>query len=638
MTKNGEKSLPELAFAERSAKLNPVRTTINGDLSRRMKTHPFRTHRCGDLRNSDIGSNVRLSGWVHSVRDHGGIIFVDLRDQYGITQVVIHPDREFYQEMDRWRLESVLCFTGKVIPRTEETVNPKLATGKIEIVADSMEVLSEADVLPFPVASDQACDENLRLKYRFLDLRRSSMHQNILLRSQVTASVRRRMTDLGFTEFQTPILTCSSPEGARDFLVPSRLHPGKFYALPQAPQIYKQLFMVSGFDRYFQIAPCFRDEDSRADRSPGEFYQIDIEMAFATQDDVFTVVEPMIHGVFTEFSDQAVTAAPFPRITYNDAMLKYGSDKPDLRIPIEIVDVSEQFRKSGFNAFASVLKKGGVVRALPVRGISTAPRSFFDGMIEFTQSRGGKGLGYITWTEDGVKSPIAKFLSEEIIDQLRAAGDMHPGDVMFFVADKKNVAEHLTGEIRTRLADLLELREQGTFRLCWIVDYPMFEWNEEHQRVDFSHNPFSMPQGGLDALNSPDPLDVLAYQYDLVCNGVELSSGAIRNHRPDIMAKAFEIAGYSREELATKFGGLLRAFHYGTPPHGGIAPGLDRIIMLLTGEPNIRQVIAFPLNQRAQDPLLGAPNEVGEKALRELHIRVRKPRSTTGKDGQTDHA
>ncbi|MBT3374823.1 MAG: aspartate--tRNA ligase [Lentisphaerae bacterium] len=603
-----------------------------------MKTHPFRTHKCGDLRSSDIGSDVRLSGWVHSVRDHGGIIFVDLRDESGITQIVIHPDREFYQAMDHWRLESVLCFAGSVIARSEDTVNPKLATGDIEISAESMDVLSEADVLPFQVASDQTCDENLRLKYRFLDLRRASMQRNILMRSQVTASARRRMTEMGFTEFQTPILTCSSPEGARDFLVPSRLHAGTFYALPQAPQIYKQLFMVSGFDRYFQIAPCFRDEDSRADRSPGEFYQIDIEMAFATQDDVFAVVEPLIHGIFTEFGDQDVTDTPFPRIAYRDAMLKYGSDKPDLRIPIEIVDVSEQFGGSDFNAFAAVVKKGGVVRALPVRGIASAPRSFFDNMIAFTQSCGGKGLGYITWTEDGVKSPIAKFISEERIEQLRAIGDMRPGDVMFFVADKKRTAETLAGQVRTQLADILELREQGTFRFCWIVDYPMFEWNEEHRRVDFSHNPFSMPQGGLEALNGQDPLDVLAYQYDLVCNGVELSSGAIRNHRPDIMARAFEIAGYSQEELATKFGGLLRAFHFGAPPHGGIAPGLDRIIMLLTGEPNIRQIIAFPLNQRAQDPLLGAPNEVDEKDLRELHIRVRKPRPTMGKDGQTSHA
>ncbi len=573
-----------------------------------------------------MGREVRLSGWVSRVRDHGGIIFIDLRDHYGLTQVVIHPEREFYHECGRCHLESVIRVTGTVAKRSPETCNDKLDTGMVELVADHLDILSTSEVLPFSVAKDLPCDENVRLKYRFLDLRRDNMHEQIMLRSKVAASIRRRMTDMGFAEFQTPILTTSSPEGARDFLVPSRLHPGKFYALPQAPQIYKQMLMVSGFDRYFQIAPCFRDEDARADRSPGEFYQVDIEMSFVTQEDVFEVVEKLIHGIFTEFSSRPVTDTPFPQFTYHDAMLRFGTDKPDLRIPFEISDVSKLFRECDFKAFSQVVKSGGVVRALPVKGIAGQSRSFFDSMIEFAQSRGGKGLAYLTWTDEGVKSPIAKFLGEEILGQLAERCAMEAGDVMFFVADKKPLAERLAGEVRTELARVLGLiRDQG-FRFCWVKDYPMYEWNEERQAVDFSHNPFSMPQGGLEALEMKDPLDVLAYQYDLVCNGIELSSGAIRNHRPDIMARAFEIAGYDSKQLEERFGGMMRALKFGAPPHGGIAPGFDRILMLLSDVPNIREIIAFPLNQSAHDPLLDSPCEVSEKQLRELRIRRVLPR------------
>ncbi len=589
--------------------------------SDKMNSQRYRSHTCGELREEHIGQAVRLSGWIHRVRDHGGIIFLDLRDHYGITQIVVNPEKDFYQDSERWHLESVVSFIGPVVARDEETRNTKLATGAIELVADAMEMLSLADPLPLPVAQETQCDENVRLKYRFLDLRREKMHRNIMLRSRLMTSVRRKLTDMGFFELNTPILTCSSPEGARDFLVPSRLHPGRFYALPQAPQIYKQLFMVSGFDRYFQIAPCFRDEDARADRSPGEFYQVDMEMSFVTQEDVFAVVESLMEGIFAEFSEKKATVVPYPRIAYADSMLRYGTDKPDLRNPIQIQDVTEVFRDCEFKAFAQVVKRGGVVRALPVKAIADRPRSFFDGMIEFTQSKGGKGLGYLAWTPEGVKSPIAKFLTEDILARLKEMGKMDAGDVMFFVADKEPKATRLAGEVRIQLGLLLNLITDDEFQFCWITDYPMFEWNEERDCIDFSHNPFSMPQGGLEALENKNPLEVKAYQYDLVCNGVELSSGAIRNHRPDIMAKAFKIAGYGEEELEARFGGLMRAFRFGAPPHGGIAPGFDRILMLLAGEPNIRQVIAFPLNQTAQDPLLDAPTDVDEKQLRELHIR-----------------
>lgn len=590
----------------------------------------YRTHTCGELREGHVGQEVRLAGWINRVRDHGGVIFVDLRDHYGVTQVVINPEQKFYQESDKWRLETVVSFAGKVIPREPDTYNAKLATGTVELVAADMEVLGECEPLPFQVAVENPCDENIRLKYRFLDLRRETLHRNVMLRSQITASVRRRMTAMGFNEFQTPILTCSSPEGARDFLVPSRLQAGRFYALPQAPQIFKQLLMVSGFDRYFQIAPCFRDEDARADRSPGEFYQVDIEMSFVTQEDVFAVVEPLMTGVFGEFTSQPVTAAPFPRLTYRESMLKYGSDKPDLRNPLIIRDATDIFRGSQFNAFRQVVDKGGAVRALAVPGCADQSRSFFDGMIAFSQEKGGKGLAYITWTAEGVKSPIAKFLSEAEVGALQRLGDMKPGDVMFFVADQVPVANRVAGEVRTRLGDSLGLAAKEGYRFCWIVDYPMYEWDEEAKQWIFSHNPFSMPQGGMEALNSGSPGDILAYQYDLVCNGIEVCSGAVRNHRPDIMVRAFELAGYTRADVEKKFGGLWNAFRFGAPPHAGIAPGLDRVIMLLTGAPNIREVIAFPLNQAAQDLLLGAPGEVTEKQLRELHIRVNTPRKHGG--------
>ncbi len=588
--------------------------------------HPYRTHNCGELRKLHIGSEARLSGWISRVRDHGGIIFIDLRDHFGVTQVVVDPQEEFHKSLDHWRLETVMCFTGKVVARSEETVNPKLATGEIELVAKSMEVLGESDVLPFQVAVEEQAPEATRLRYRFLDLRKKRLHENIVFRSKVISEIRHLMIDSGFQEYQTPILTSSSPEGARDYLVPSRLHPGKFYALPQAPQQFKQLLMVAGFDRYFQIAPCFRDEDARADRSPGEFYQLDIEMSFATQEDVFEIVEHVLSSIFTKFSDKSIDKPPFERIPYREAIARFGTDKPDPRNPLEMLDVSKVFENSGFNAFAGVVGKGGVVKAIKVPGAAGQPRSFFDNMIKFAQSVGAKGMAYIIWTDEGEKSPIVKFLSKKELDALKKAGKIQSGDVMFFLADKPARVADIGSAVLPELAKRLDLLEKNAYRFRWIVDFPMFELDEETGKIEFSHNPFSMPQGGMEALESKNPLDILAYQYDIVCNGVELSSGAIRNHRPEIMYKAFEIAGYPQEEVDTRFGGMINAFKLGAPPHGGIAPGVDRIVMLLADEPNIREVIAFPFDQQARDLMMNAPSEVSEKQLRELHIKLNLPK------------
>ena len=598
--------------------------------------HQFRTHTCGEPRKSDIDKTVRLSGWVHRVRDHGGILFIDLRDHYGLTQVVIDPNCDFYQGVEHWRPETVLCFTGKIVARTPETVNSKLATGEIELVAETMEVLGQAEVIPFQVAVEEQTPEAMRLKYRFLDLRREKLHKNILLRSQVISEIRRLMTEEGFNEYQTPILTSSSPEGARDYLVPSRVHPGKFYALPQAPQQFKQLLMVAGFDRYFQIAPCFRDEDARADRSPGEFYQLDVEMSFATQDDVFEVIEKLMHNLFTKFSDKKIDSIPFKRIPYRESMLKYGNDKPDLRNPLEIIDVSEIFAESGFNAFASVVKKGGVVRAIKVANIADKPRSFYDNMIAYAQSVGAKGMAYIIWTGGEEKSPIVKFMDRKELDALKEAANIADGDAMFFLADKEKVTCEIAGHVRTELGKRLELIDESEFRFCWIVDFPMFELDEETGKVAFSHNPFSMPQGGMDDLLNKEPLDILAYQYDIVCNGIELSSGAIRNHKPEVMYKAFEIAGYEKSTVDEEFGGMINAFKLGAPPHGGIAPGVDRIVMLLAGEPNIREVIAFPFNQQAQDLMMNAPAEATPAQLRELHLKVVMPEKKIEKTEESE--
>ncbi len=586
----------------------------------------YRSHNCGELRRGQVGTEVRLSGWIHSVRDHGGVIFIDLRDHYGITQVVIDPECAFYQALDRWRVETVVRFDGTVVARTPETVNPKLQTGEIEVKASAMEILGEADVLPFQIAKDDCAPEAMRLKYRFLDLRREKLHRNIVLRSQVIAEMRRYMNSVGFNEFQTPILTASSPEGARDYLVPSRLHPGKFYALPQAPQQFKQLLMVAGFDRYFQIAPCFRDEDARADRSPGEFYQMDVEMSFADQEEIFQVIEGMFDDVFGKFSSKSYSRPPFTRIPYREAMRRFGSDKPDLRNPLEMIDVTERFRGCGFKAFAGTVEDGGVVRAIRAPQVAGKPRKFFDDLIRFAQENGARGMAYIIWTAEGEKSPIVKFLTPEIVAALKADGGVSEGDALFFLADREKTVQKIGGAVIPELGRQLNLIDGNRFEFCWIVDFPMYEKDEETGATVFCHNPFSMPQGGLEALNSGDPLDVLAYQYDIVCNGIELSSGAIRNHLPEVMYRAFEIAGYQRSAVDEKFGGMINAFKLGAPPHGGIAPGVDRTVMMLADEPNIREVIAFPFNQQAQDLMMNAPAEVSVKQLRELHIEVKLPR------------
>ena len=580
--------------------------------------HRYRTHTCAQLRAENVGETVRLSGWVHRKRDHGQLVFVDLRDHYGITQCVVDTESPVFKSVETVRPESVVIVTGHVVSRDAETVNSKLPTGDIEVRVDSFEVESAADVLPLQVAGDEDAGEETRLRYRFLDLRRERIHQNILLRSRVISSIRNRMVAQGFTEFQTPILTASSPEGARDFLVPSRLHPGKFYARPLEPQQFKQLVMISGFDRYFQIAPCFRDEDSRADRSPGEFYQLDLEMSFVEQEDVFAAVEPVLAGVFREFSDWSVPDQ-FPRIPFAEALLKYGSDKPDLRNPLIISDVTDIFADTDFTVFRKNIEKGAVVRAIP--GPNCGSRAICDRMNSWAQGMGAPGMGYIMFAEGEGRGPIAKFLSPEKLADLKQRTGLGDGDAVFFACDKPLKAAQLAGQARTKLGQDLDMLEKNVFRLCWIVDFPMFELDEETGKIEFSHNPFSMPQGGKEALETMDPLDILAYQYDVVCNGVELSSGAIRNHRPDIMKKAFEIAGYSEAVVEAKFPALWNAFHYGAPPHGGIAPGIARIVMLLADEPTIREVILFPMNQKAEDLLMGAPSEVTPEQLRELHIR-----------------
>ncbi len=588
--------------------------------------HAYRTHTCGALRETNVGETVRLSGWVHRKRDHGNLLFIDLRDHYGLTQIVVDVDSAAFKNAEHLRSESVIRVDGKVVARTAETVNENLPTGRIEVKAESVDVLSAANELPMPVFGDSEYPEDIRLRYRFLDLRRERLHKNILLRSNVISSLRRRMIDQGFQEFQTPILTASSPEGARDFLVPSRLHPGKFYALPQAPQMFKQLLMVAGFDRYFQIAPCFRDEDARADRSPGEFYQLDFEMSFVTQEDVFAAIEPVLHGVFEEFADgRTVSPYPFKRIPYKESMLKYGNDKPDLRNPIVIQDVTEIFRGSGFGIFARSIEGGAVVRAIPAPEAGLRPRSFFDGTNDWARQEGYAGLGYINFKDGVAGGPIAKNIGEERVAQLVAQLGLGPNDGVFFACDKEAGAAKLAGLARTRVGTELGLIDQNRFEFCWIVDFPMFEYDEQEKKVIFSHNPFSMPQGEMEALETKNPLDILAYQYDIVCNGIELSSGAIRNHKPEIMYKAFEIAGYTQEDVDSQFGGMINAFKLGAPPHGGSAPGVDRIVMLLADEPNIREVIVFPMNQKAEDLMMNAPSEVTQRQLRELSIRVVLP-------------
>ena len=593
--------------------------------------HAYRTHSCAQLTAQNVGETVRLSGWMHRKRDHGGVLFVDLRDHYGITQIVADEDSPALEVLDNLRAESVVTIDGEVKARSAETVNENLPTGAIEVFARGVTVQSAAEELPMPVAGEQDYPEDIRLKYRFLDLRRETMHRNIMLRSEVITSIRKRMIDQGFTEFQTPILTASSPEGARDFLVPSRMHPGNFYALPQAPQMFKQMLMVSGFDKYFQIAPCFRDEDLRADRSL-EFYQLDFEMSFVTQEDVFQALEPVLGGLFEEFADgKTVTeTGKFPRIPYAEAMLKYGTDKPDLRNPLEITDVTSHFEKSGFGLFEKIVGGGGVVRVIPAPKTNEKSRKFFDDMNNWARGEGFAGLGYVTRKGGEFGGPIAKNHGPDLMAKLYDELGLGPDDGLFFAAGKEADAAKLAGAARTQIGEQLELIEQGCFKFCWIVDFPMFEYDEEAKKIDFSHNPFSMPQGEMEALETQDPLTIKAWQYDIVCNGYELSSGAIRNHRPDIMYKAFEIAGYDKATVDAEFSGMIEAFKLGAPPHGGSAPGIDRIVMLLAGEEAIREVIAFPMNQKGEDLMMGAPSQAEMKQLRELSVRVVEPPKTEG--------
>jgi len=595
--------------------------------------HTYRTHTCGELRGEDEGQKVRLSGWVNRKRDHGGVLFVDLRDHYGLTQCVINTDNPLFQTVEDARLETVITVTGTVLKRTDETINDSLPTGAIEVKMEELDVQSEADILPLQVNSDEPYGEETRLRYRYLDLRRDVMQRNIALRCDVVSFLRQEMNNQGFREFQTPILTASSPEGARDFLVASRIHPGKFYALPQAPQQFKQLLMMSGFDRYFQIAPCFRDEDARADRSPGEFYQLDMEMSFVTQEDVFEVIEPVLHGLFEKFNDYTgkkiqIAETPFPKIAFKESMLKYGNDKPDLRNPLVIVDVTEVFARDDveFRAFKGVIDQGGVVRAIRAPKVADRPRSFFDKLNDWARGEGAPGLGYILFDNGEGKGPISKFVPEAAQAKLKELAGLEDGDAIFFVCDKEKQAAEMAGLARTRIAENMDIIEKDVFKFCWIVDFPMYELDDKTGKIEFSHNPFSMPQGGLEVLESEDPLDILAYQYDIVCNGIELSSGAIRNHRPDIMEKAFDIAGYDKEVLEERFGGMINAMRYGAPPHGGIAPGIDRMVMLLANEPNIREIIAFPMNQQAEDLMMGAPAVADKHQLKDVHIKLDLPK------------
>jgi len=589
--------------------------------------HPYRSHTCGALTQDNVGETVKLSGWVHRKRDHGGVLFVDLRDHYGITQIVADADSPALPLLEGLRVESVVTIDGLVKARNEATVNPNLATGAIEVFAQAATVLSRAEELPLPVAGEQEYPEDIRLRYRFLDLRRETLHANIVTRTKIISDMRRRMEAAGFTEYSTPILTASSPEGARDFLVPSRIHAGKFYALPQAPQQYKQLLMVAGFDRYFQIAPCFRDEDPRADRLPGEFYQLDLEMSFVTQEEIWETMEPVIGGVFEAFAEgQSVTpTGQFPRIPYAESILKYGSDKPDLRNPLIISDVGEHFRQSGFGLFEKIVGSGGVVRAIPAPNTADKSRKFFDDMNDWARGEGYAGLGYVTRKGGEFGGPIAKNHGTEGMEKLYAELGLGADDGLFFAAGKADQAAKLAGLARIRVGEQLNLIEQGTFKLCWIVDFPFYEWDEDNKKVEFSHNPFSMPQGGMDALQNQDPLTINAYQYDLVCNGYEIASGSIRNQDPATMVKAFELTGLSQQDVEERFGGLYRAFQYGAPPHGGMAAGVDRIVMLLCGAQNLREITLFPMNQRAEDLLMGAPSLPEPKQLRELHLRVVEP-------------
>ncbi len=590
--------------------------------------HKYRTHNCSELNKLSVGQTVKLSGWVHRRRDHGNLLFIDIRDHYGITQLVFtDQDLSLKDRASYLRYESVITVEGKVVSRDQDNINTTINTGEIEIVVTSYILESEADMLPLNVNSEQEAPEDIRLKYRFLDLRREKLHNNIILRSTIIAEIRKYMISQSFIEFQTPILTASSPEGARDFLVPSRIHPGKFYALPQAPQQFKQMLMMSGFDRYFQIAPCFRDEDARADRSPGEFYQLDIEMSFVTQDDVFNTIEPLMFEIFSKFSNKKVSNPPFVRIPYTESMLKYGNDKPDLRNPIEIIDVTDIFAASTFTVFKDNIEKGFVVRAIPGPKLLSKSRKYFDDLTKFAINEGANGLGYITFGDEGeVKGPIAKFLNESQLQNLKTAAKLTNGDAIFFVCSKELEAAKIAGKIRTKLGGDLELIDYNRFEFCWITDFPFYELNEDTKKIDFNHNPFSMPQGGIEILEKAQTqeelLQIKAFQYDIVCNGIELSSGAIRNHKPELMYKAFEIAGYSKQEVDNRFGGMIRAFKYGAPPHGGIAPGIDRMVMLIADTANIREIIAFPMNQQAEDLLMGAPNYAEEKQLRELNIML----------------